>query len=245
MAEEVTYADLSFHSSLRDAGRYGTVNTDLHKEENLEKATAVPRRSSLMTCIIILLGILCILLLILSVTLGVLYAELLEKVNTSLEDTVPERSNGHFPQNEGQWYDFCPEGWRPWKGKCYFVSTEKREWRLSLQDCASKGSQLALLKNPTDLILINISGNNEFWVGLRRIDSTWMWFDGSLLSSSTTDLWTCAVLTTNGLYRQRCVSQQHWICEKSIIKLQLEQNCSLQTLLVNGVKHVDIPKENA
>ncbi|XP_030047709.1 C-type lectin domain family 2 member E isoform X2 [Microcaecilia unicolor] len=245
MAGEVTYAELSFPSTLRDTGKCPTANPqkvpDFHNDEQLDKRTAIQRRSSIFTCAIILLVILCIFLLILSVTLGVLYAELSEK------DTLSEESNGCSLHNEGPWYEYCPEGWRPWKGKCYFASNETKNWIDSMYDCINRDSHLAMLKNLTDLfqMLMNSSQNNNWWIGIKKMGNTWLWLDGTQIRSSVRDFsgWTCAEVTPAGLSPQQCGIQHRWICEKPIIKLQFELDCNAPAVSVNGVKQVGLPKE--
>lgn len=40
--------------------------------------------------------------------------------------------------------DCCPPGWLLYHGKCLFVSSEKKSWRLSQDDCEGRASQLLL-----------------------------------------------------------------------------------------------------
>ncbi|XP_029438811.1 killer cell lectin-like receptor subfamily B member 1B allele C isoform X1 [Rhinatrema bivittatum] len=248
MAEEVTYADLSFPSTIQDKGKYGPAHTqgrpDIHKNEHLEKATAVQHRSSFLTWIIILLGILCILLLILSIALGVLYAE---KEDTPVEDAAPERINGDFLQNEGRRYEYCPEGWRAWKGDCYFASTESGSWIASLHDCVSRGAHLALLRNLEDLVLMEISRNKKYWIGLHKINNIWIWLDGTELGSSRSgNSLFCAAVTPQAEFSDEdCRARYPWICQKAAVELRFEQGSAFPVVSVNGVKHYNVTEEAA
>ncbi|XP_029438819.1 C-type lectin domain family 5 member A-like isoform X2 [Rhinatrema bivittatum] len=215
MAEEVTYADLSFPSTIQDKGKYGPAHTqgrpDIHKNEHLEKATDA------------------------------------EKEDTPVEDAAPERINGDFLQNEGRRYEYCPEGWRAWKGDCYFASTESGSWIASLHDCVSRGAHLALLRNLEDLVLMEISRNKKYWIGLHKINNIWIWLDGTELGSSRSgNSLFCAAVTPQAEFSDEdCRARYPWICQKAAVELRFEQGSAFPVVSVNGVKHYNVTEEAA
>uniref|UniRef100_A0AAZ3R477 C-type lectin domain-containing protein n=1 Tax=Oncorhynchus tshawytscha TaxID=74940 RepID=A0AAZ3R477_ONCTS len=81
----------------------------------------------------------------------------------------------------------CSDGWKKFECSCYFISTEKKTWEKSRQDCLERG---------TDLVIINSKEEQEFlfnfkkrvWIGLtdRETEETWKWVDGTPL---TTEYW--------------------------------------------------------
>nr|XP_046183364.1 CD209 antigen-like protein D isoform X1 [Oncorhynchus gorbuscha] len=81
----------------------------------------------------------------------------------------------------------CSDGWKKFECSCYFISTEKKTWEKSREDCLERG---------TDLVIINSKEEQEFlfnfkkrvWIGLtdRETEETWKWVDGTPL---TTEYW--------------------------------------------------------
>ena len=41
----------------------------------------------------------------------------------------------------------CPEGWRLLGFRCYFLSTEKKTWAYSRQDCLERGADLVIINS--------------------------------------------------------------------------------------------------
>uniref|UniRef100_A0A8C7JZ21 Asialoglycoprotein receptor 2-like n=1 Tax=Oncorhynchus kisutch TaxID=8019 RepID=A0A8C7JZ21_ONCKI len=78
----------------------------------------------------------------------------------------------------------CSDGWKKFECSCYFISTEKKTWKQSRQDCLERG---------TDLVIINSKEEQEFlfnfkkrvWIGLtdRETEETWKWVDGTPLTT--------------------------------------------------------------
>ncbi|XP_064819218.1 uncharacterized protein LOC135536925 [Oncorhynchus masou masou] len=130
----------------------------------------------------------------------------------------------------------CQEGWRLLGSSCYFLSTQRKTWQESRQDCLNRGA---------DLVIINSEEERKFLCGLNKIvwigltDSvtgrTWKWMHGTPLT--TASYWrsggpygggveNCAVVRywSSG-YREwsdyQCSNPQFWICEKGLSSVRL------------------------
>ncbi|XP_036845294.1 C-type lectin domain family 4 member M-like [Oncorhynchus mykiss] len=78
----------------------------------------------------------------------------------------------------------CPEGWQKFESSWYFLSTVKKPWRESRQDCLERGA---------DLVIVNSDMEQEFlfgltkraWIGLTDsvTEGTWKWVDGTPLTT--------------------------------------------------------------
>uniref|UniRef100_A0A6Q2Z4E3 C-type lectin domain-containing protein n=2 Tax=Esox lucius TaxID=8010 RepID=A0A6Q2Z4E3_ESOLU len=74
-------------------------------------------------------------------------------------------------------------GWRYFGSSLYFLSTEKKSWKESREDCQ---------KTEADLVIINSEEEQKFlsglqkrsWIGLTDKDEegTWKWVDGTILT---------------------------------------------------------------
>ncbi|XP_064819205.1 C-type lectin domain family 4 member M-like isoform X2 [Oncorhynchus masou masou] len=53
----------------------------------------------------------------------------------------------------------CPEGWQKFESSWYFLSTVKKPWRESRQDCLERGA---------DLVIVNSDMEQEFLFGLTK-----------------------------------------------------------------------------
>uniref|UniRef100_A0A3P8Y5V8 C-type lectin domain-containing protein n=1 Tax=Esox lucius TaxID=8010 RepID=A0A3P8Y5V8_ESOLU len=129
----------------------------------------------------------------------------------------------------------CPNGWKVFGNRSYYVSTEKNNWEYANQDCLKRGAQLVIINNQEEqkfLITLNIRS----WIGLtdRETEGTWKWVDNTTL---TTVYWgdrepnngdgkngeeDCAEI--NSWYSDpvkkwndfSCTTVLNWICEKVI-----------------------------
>ncbi|XP_076874487.1 C-type lectin domain family 4 member E-like isoform X1 [Brachyhypopomus gauderio] len=123
------------------------------------------------------------------------------------------------------------QGWLYFSSRLYYISTEKKPWIESRQDCRERGA---------DLVIINSREEQEFlskhlssrtaWIGLTDRDSegVWKWVDGTAL---TTGYWSsgepnslsgdedCVIddFTSNTIWNWAdypCTRNFIWICEK-------------------------------
>ncbi|KAM9399023.1 receptor-type tyrosine-protein phosphatase H-like isoform 3-T4 [Salvelinus alpinus] len=125
----------------------------------------------------------------------------------------------------------CPEGWRRFGCSCYYLSTEKKSWEKSRQDCLERGADLVIINSEGEQTFINgFKSVNFVWIGLTDsvTEGTWKWVDGTPLT--TPRFWwsgepdggtyqNCGEIyyTSSGQRVWRdydCSFSQEWICEK-------------------------------
>ncbi|MCI4395041.1 hypothetical protein PGIGA_G00175910 [Pangasianodon gigas] len=136
------------------------------------------------------------------------------------EDTDTER-NHHIHHT----------GWIFFNTSLYYISTEKKDWDKSRQDCKEKGADLVIINSKEEQEFIKQMHGREAWIGLsdRDEEDVWKWVDGTPL---TIGYWgrgepnnyrdeDCVI--TGYLYVPvqnwadfSCNSMFTWICEKII-----------------------------
>ncbi|XP_029605226.1 uncharacterized protein LOC115191578 [Salmo trutta] len=125
----------------------------------------------------------------------------------------------------------CQEGWRYFDSSLYFLSTEKKTWEKSRQDCLERGADLVIINSREEqTFLFNL--NLKAWIGLTDsvTEGTWKWVDGTTL---TTGYWGAGQPDDSGqedcveiYYGQddpvktwnddKCGTNNNWICEKVV-----------------------------
>uniref|UniRef100_A0A8C3N4U1 Uncharacterized protein n=1 Tax=Geospiza parvula TaxID=87175 RepID=A0A8C3N4U1_GEOPR len=96
--------------------------------------------------------------------------------------------------------DCCPSGWLLYRGKCLFISSEKKTWEDSRDECEKTYSQLLITKSWTLFLFLQTFLKNadvSYWIGLQKgsfpwydygwleedsegDSEAWFWVDGSL-----------------------------------------------------------------
>ncbi|XP_075302976.1 B-cell differentiation antigen CD72 [Opisthocomus hoazin] len=138
--------------------------------------------------------------------------------------------------------DCCPSGWLLYRGKCLFISSEKKTWEDSRDECEKKYSQLLVTKSwsrwtvPTFLKNADIS----YWIGLQKssfpwydyggleeedpegegVSDAWFWVDGSLYERpwQSKSNGSCAIISRGNIKPALCAGPDDlhfWICEKA------------------------------
>ncbi|XP_041800622.1 C-type lectin domain family 4 member E-like [Chelmon rostratus] len=93
----------------------------------------------------------------------------------------------------------CQTGWEKLDTNCYFVSTVKKNWASSRQDCIAKGADLVVIDSRIEQAFVNVllkSGQNA-WIGLTdsETEGTWTWVDGTPV---TTTYWQAGQPNSHG-----------------------------------------------
>ncbi|XP_070828322.1 CD209 antigen-like protein C [Chaetodon trifascialis] len=126
---------------------------------------------------------------------------------------------------------YFQQGWVHFHSSIYYISSIKKSWKESRDDCLQRGA---------DLMIINSKEEQDFtrnfhelmWIGLTdsETEGVWKWVDGTLLMKS---FWTpgepnshegknedCVELRSHDMLNswndRPCNDQIFWICEKMI-----------------------------
>ncbi|KAK0150630.1 C-type lectin domain family 4 member M [Merluccius polli] len=151
----------------------------------------------------------------------------LRGVRSGVETFLCMATNSAGTANHTAWlfvYEVRPDGWLHFDHSLYYISTTKKNWTASRDDC---------LERDADLVVINSREEQEFvrrqagdhWIGLSAGDTegTWKWVDGTIMTSS---FWLsgepndyggaedCVSTWEDGWNDAPCAYQYHWICEK-------------------------------
>ncbi|NXQ90682.1 CD72 protein, partial [Nyctibius grandis] len=138
--------------------------------------------------------------------------------------------------------DCCPSGWLLYRGKCLFISSEKKTWEDSRDECEKKYSQLLVTKSWSRWTVPAFLKNADipYWIGLQKssfpwyeygwleeedpegeeVSDAWFWVDGSLYERPWQ--WksngSCAIISRGNIKPTQCSGPDDlhlWICEKA------------------------------
>ncbi|TKR88575.1 hypothetical protein L596_012795 [Steinernema carpocapsae] len=81
---------------------------------------------------------------------------------------------------------YCDSGWELFRDHCYYVSSDRKNWRESLQICQTFGANLASIHDKEEnTFAVNLAQNDErnieIWIGARTTQDmiNFEWIDGS------------------------------------------------------------------
>uniref|UniRef100_A0A672HW90 C-type lectin domain-containing protein n=1 Tax=Salarias fasciatus TaxID=181472 RepID=A0A672HW90_SALFA len=121
------------------------------------------------------------------------------------------------------------QGWKYFCSSLYYVSSTRKTWQKSRNDCLSRGADLMIIDSREEQDFLRRL-SKEMWIGLTdgAQEGTWRWVDGTLLNTS---YWipgqpdnndkgkeeNCAEIHICGSWNDKsCGLQNHWICEKKV-----------------------------
>ncbi|XP_064817900.1 CD209 antigen-like protein E [Oncorhynchus masou masou] len=141
------------------------------------------------------------------------------------------KEKGHIQLKLFVMEQHCQEGWRYSDSSLYFLSTEKKTWEESRQDCKRRGADLVIINSREEQTFV-FNFHLRAWIGLTDsvTEGTWKWVDGTTL---TTGYWSAGQPDDNGqedcveiYYGQddpvktwndeNCHKYHDWICEKVV-----------------------------
>ncbi|XP_043935812.1 C-type lectin domain family 2 member B-like isoform X2 [Protopterus annectens] len=117
--------------------------------------------------------------------------------------------------------ELCPFEWIGKDGKCYYFSTEERDWDSSEQWCSSNGAHLVLIKSETQKEFITKwCSCKAYFIGLKWIKGDWTLIDGTLPDKSLFSLTDgksgdCVYIEDGKLFSGLCITKRKWICMKN------------------------------
>ncbi|XP_054042707.1 B-cell differentiation antigen CD72 isoform X1 [Rissa tridactyla] len=139
--------------------------------------------------------------------------------------------------------DCCPSGWLMYRGKCLFISSEKKTWEDSRDECEKKYSQLLVTKSWSRWTVPAFLKNADipYWIGLQKssfpwydygwldegdaedegVSDAWFWADGSLYERpwQAKSNGSCAIISRGNIKAAQCAGPEDlhfWICEKAV-----------------------------
>ncbi|KAL3066792.1 hypothetical protein OYC64_016692 [Pagothenia borchgrevinki] len=76
-------------------------------------------------------------------------------------------------------------GWKYFSGSLYTISSIKKNWQESRDDCLQKGADLVIINSQEEQDYIT-SFRKKVWIGLtdRETEGRWKWVDGTPLTTS-------------------------------------------------------------
>ncbi|XP_019340284.2 B-cell differentiation antigen CD72-like [Alligator mississippiensis] len=120
--------------------------------------------------------------------------------------------------------DCCPETWVLHRGKCLFLSKEKKTWLDSKEACAQESSRLLITRDWDHRTMPSFFAHLEtsYWIGLRwRWDlrtepELWQWEDGTPYSfESATGHGLFGIIKRGSIGREGWYDDRRpWVCEK-------------------------------
>uniref|UniRef100_A0A8C5BG79 B30.2/SPRY domain-containing protein n=1 Tax=Gadus morhua TaxID=8049 RepID=A0A8C5BG79_GADMO len=127
------------------------------------------------------------------------------------------------------------QGWMLHDKSLYRVSTTKKGWRASREDCQKRKADLVVINNREELAFVSRLMDTS-WIGLsdREKEGTHKWVDGTPMTSSWRHVKPrddggardCVVAGEDGWSEEPCNRLHHWICEKvlDLDHLEAERN---------------------
>ncbi|KAJ8007918.1 hypothetical protein DPEC_G00099170 [Dallia pectoralis] len=175
---EVIYADVVFTShSSRDAGQ------NFSKECPPSSGDPSAPVGSKVRVALVSLVCLCVLLLVLTFTLGVLLRTELQHCQKNLTEVNDLLTTIKITQ--------CDSNWEFYSGSCYFFSENELTWEQSQYACIREGGHLVIIdsQQEQDFIKQKVGNNkdiNRYWIGLtdKEKEGAWLWVDNTPLDQS-------------------------------------------------------------
>ncbi|XP_036438859.1 C-type lectin domain family 4 member M-like [Colossoma macropomum] len=125
------------------------------------------------------------------------------------------------------------KGWLYFNSSIYYISTEKKNWRESREDCRRRGANLVIINSRKEQDFIEVLRRGQWaWIGLTdsASEGVWKWVDGSALTigfwkadepNSRTGDEDCVITgyvsdPVKNWADYSCKDDFVWICEKRI-----------------------------
>ncbi|KAL7841390.1 hypothetical protein SRHO_G00250810 [Serrasalmus rhombeus] len=230
------------HQTNRNKRNTGIVTAEnMHIEDDAEMShshTADPQNRGFYRLAAVCLGLLCVLLLTGITVLWVKFTAERDQLQSRFVEMTIERAQllqnqRECLQNFSNLEKAAQQGWTFFKTSMYFISTERKIWSESREDCRERGADLVIINSREEQNFTEtLRRGQTVWIGLTdsETEGVWKWVDGSAL---TTGFWTrgepnsragdedCAV-TGHNWADYYCRIRFMWICERNVSKCVLE-----------------------
>ncbi|KAM3847556.1 C-type lectin domain family 2 member D-like isoform 2-T3 [Vipera latastei] len=112
----------------------------------------------------------------------------------------------------------CPDFWIGYRGKCFYISKEEKNWSLSLTTCSSFNASLAVIDTQKELdFWVEIFHPFHYWFGLsREIKQVWKWFNGTEFKNqfAVRGEGFCAYVDGKGASSTICSMEKRFLCSR-------------------------------
>ncbi|KAK0136281.1 C-type lectin domain family 10 member A [Merluccius polli] len=138
--------------------------------------------------------------------------------------------------------DLTQLGWMYYDHSLYYISTTKKNWTASRDDCLERDADLAVINSREEKEFVSRqAGPYWTWIGLsdRDTEGTWKWVDGTIMTSS---FWRrgqpddyggedCVVTSLGDDWNDAsCAIQYRWMCEKVLVLDHLEAELNKEVM---------------
>ncbi|KAI4901809.1 hypothetical protein NFI96_032141 [Prochilodus magdalenae] len=178
-------------STKRSSGTVTEEDIEVKAAEKADKTspthTADPQHRGIYRVAAVCLGLLCVLLLTVIIVLWVQLHMTTgrDRLLTSYTNLAGERDGLQRKVSE------LAEAlknleWRSFNSSVYYISTEKKTWKESREDCRRRGADLVIITSSEEQEFVEMIRNGQVaWIGLTDevSESVWKWVDGSALST--------------------------------------------------------------
>ncbi|XP_015684923.1 C-type lectin domain family 2 member D-like, partial [Protobothrops mucrosquamatus] len=110
----------------------------------------------------------------------------------------------------------CPDSWIGYRGKCFYVSKEEKNWSLSLTTCSSFNASLAVIDTQKELdFWVDILNPFHYWFDLsREANKVWKWSNGTEFKTRfpVRGEGLCAYIDANGASSTICSMEKNFLC---------------------------------
>ncbi|KAF5894017.1 CD209 antigen-like protein C, partial [Clarias magur] len=107
------------------------------------------------------------------------------QLETSYQKVVKEKDQFQRKADELQ-RKLSLLGWKLFRSSIYYMSSEKKSWRASRQDCQMKGADLVIIKDREEQNFLETLRRGETaWIGANDIEreGVWKWVDGTAVTN--------------------------------------------------------------
>ncbi|KAK0136280.1 CD209 antigen-like protein D [Merluccius polli] len=136
----------------------------------------------------------------------------------------------------------------------YFISTAKKNWAASRDDCLERDADLVVINSREEQEFVSRqAGYHWFWIGLsdRDTEGVWKWVDGTIMTSS---FWRrgqpddygggedCVATSLGDDWNDKpCADLLRWICEKVLVLDHLEAELNKEVMREEAPQIYDLP----